>query len=144
MTPEERALLEQEALNVRQGVVELNAQSGDEWCSDLCGACAVASVLLHRRFRALGFRSRVCLNRDENHCYVIVDSVIFDITATQFGVNYPRVLIGTRRQLSKEHPEDAWIWKAQRTFVREESLNAALEAWPEWQQPLELKKNGLI
>lgn len=61
------------------------------FCDNLGGCCAIASARLHVELKKNNINSKICLNN--NHCFLIVDTNIVDITATQFGSKYPEVLI---------------------------------------------------
>lgn len=51
---------------------------------DLAGMCAIASGYLHRLFNNAGIESFLCVNHQ--HCFVIANNHIIDITATQYGL----------------------------------------------------------
>ena len=74
----------------------------------LTGCCAIASYLLHRTLTHLGIKSTLTMGRffvngrpswdDDanehcNHCWVVVDGQIVDVTASQFGCPDP-VFVG--------------------------------------------------
>lgn len=51
---------------------------------DLAGMCAIASGYLHRLFYKAGIESYLCVNHE--HCFVLANDHIVDITATQYGL----------------------------------------------------------
>lgn len=144
---EHRQVFLQTALVVRKQLCWLKQKKPSRvgWESDLEGACAVASVLLFRRLRALNFPARLVLNRDASHVYVTVESVIVDPTASQFGDSYAPVVIGTHRELLRQYGSDAkYFWAAGDKYAEEQDLDYAIKDWATNQQPSSLCSLGLL
>lgn len=76
-------MLKQYASKLRDDIYHLSFYD-----RDLAGACAVASFFVHKKAIALGLNS--ILNhgyyKEDFHCWVSIDNIIIDITATQFGI----------------------------------------------------------
>lgn len=53
------------------------------YAQNLCGMCAKASGYLFEQLKEAGIPAKLALT--SNHCFVLVDNHIVDITATQFG-----------------------------------------------------------
>jgi hypothetical protein len=94
-------------------------------CDDnLCGACSFGSYLLTKVLQKNGYDAYFVEGDYKNscHCWVELDDVIIDITATQFG-NYPKIYItnnddnyyintyGTNavREVKKQWFQGGWI-----------------------------------
>jgi hypothetical protein len=104
------------------------------WGSSLQGACAVASVMIFRQLRALGFPAQLVLASDDCHCFVMVGKVVIDATATQFGFDCPDVVVGTHRELERRYGAPD-CWEVGLVTERENELNAAIDTWDDTQQP---------
>jgi hypothetical protein len=73
------------------------AQNVRYWCEDnnphfppnLEGMCAIAAGELNRRLQRAGFNSKIVVVEDKGgisaHCFCMVESLIVDVTASQFG-----------------------------------------------------------
>ena len=72
--------------------------------------CAIASATLFKEFEKHGIKSKIILN--PFHCFVKIDDKIVDITASQFGVQYPKILIK-----KYEKVEDNLWWKEEKSFT---------------------------
>lgn len=86
------------AHKVRVAVEELANGLEPSWMivkEDLAGMCAVASRALCTVLRNHGYKAKFVLAQYcfGSHCWVELDGWIIDITATQFGSNYPPVHI---------------------------------------------------
>ncbi len=94
-------MLIETATLVRQQIEEhVKVYSTDINPNDLCGACGIASWLLTKVCRKLGYNAKFVMgvfinNHDafgfttpaNTHCWVVVnDLIIIDVTATQFGI----------------------------------------------------------
>lgn len=81
------------ALSVRK-LIETHNQKTYEYEEDLCGACALASVLLYDKLIEAGFSCYVVLREMSGGCHVYVivnvngEDHICDITATQFEPSF--------------------------------------------------------
>ena len=51
---------------------------------DLAGMCAIASGYLHRMLNKAGIESFLCINHE--HCFVLANGYIVDVTASQYGL----------------------------------------------------------
>lgn len=106
------------------------------WDSTLGGLCAVASDLLIRTLQARGITSKlVCGNllfndRREggSHCWVECGGYIVDVTATQFGAQFPEVFI-----LSVQNSRHQIYWPL--LFGDEAYAHVMMSDWPAEQQP---------
>jgi len=65
------------------------------------GMCARASAILFELLRAADIKALICFGR--HHCYLKVDELVVDITATQFG--YSRVFIVPENELYSQLSE---------------------------------------
>jgi len=78
---------------------------------NLRGACAIASFFLQRKLKQAGYNSRVqCVDmRVGSHCFVIIEGNknrhILDVTATQFGREFPKIVIRKATQNSKKYKD---------------------------------------
>jgi hypothetical protein len=104
------------------------------WGASLQGACAVASVLIFRQLRTLGFPAQLVLASDDCHCFVMVGKVVVDATASQFGFDCPDVVIGTHRELARRYGKLA-CWEIGVVTDQEEEINDAISTWDYSQQP---------
>lgn len=93
------------AEKVRFWAEDLWRETGAE---DLCGCCAIASAKLFNELKAAGLNP--ILHYADSHVHVRIDDEIIDVTATQFGVEYPPVLISTVDKLrsSKFKYDNPW------------------------------------
>jgi hypothetical protein len=124
-------------------LLKLREVASINWAKTLAGACAVASVLVFRRLRALGFPAVLVLNQNDTHCFVMVERLVIDPTATQFLVDGPEVVLGTHRELARRYSSDVRdVWQVGVVFEEEGQLNSALESWDDDQQPSYLAELG--
>jgi len=65
----------------------------------LNGMCAIASCHLFKQLQDAGIDSRIAIN--DQHCFLIVDHYIVDVTASQFGL--PCVFIGSLENDECDH-----------------------------------------
>lgn len=79
---------------------------------DLAGMCAIASGYLHHLFNQLGIESYLCVNHE--HCFVIANDHIVDITATQYGLK-PITIV----EVNKANQE---FWFVEQKFKTPEGL----------------------
>lgn len=107
--------------------------------TDLGGYCAIGSVGLALAFRRSGFDAEVVVGyymENMRHCWVISEGVIYDITMTQFGKQWPKAWA---EQYEPVHPADDDVNR----FLADNALNPAdwksiaefFEYWPYRQQP---------
>ena len=111
------------ARKVRQRAVELTE------VPDLSCMCGIASTGLAFAFENAGFPAKVVYGtfNYDNHCWVVSDEIIYDITATQFG-NYRKVHVelvdsGKYNPMKKI---DSLDWKKVESFFK---------SWPGCQTP---------
>lgn len=79
---------------------------------DLAGMCAIASGYLHRLFNKVGIESFLCVNHE--HCFVVADGYIVDITASQYGFR-PVTIVSTDKV-------DQEFWFIEKRFKSVDSL----------------------
>jgi ferredoxin len=87
------------ASRVRQAVIDYgeslcNVYRGMAFDPDnLGGACAIASTVLQKVLRQRGYDAEFVCSEGKHchHCWVEVQGEVVDITATQFGQDYPEV-----------------------------------------------------
>lgn len=106
----------------------------------LCGACAIASVVLWRALKAAGFKDATLVRGwyfGSNHCWVEVEDLVVDLTATQFGALRPVVFepIGHARMHGYEIQRG---WDA-RAAGRNEAALEDVRGWFSGQSPAEAK-----
>lgn len=97
--------------------------------SDWGGSCAICSWQLNKVFKHCGYKSEFVVgffkpdnsNYPLDHAFVICDSKIVDITATQF--NLDEIII------RKVNDKNYSIYKQNRMAVQD------LKEWPDYQQP---------
>ncbi len=77
--------------------VRASLEEGHEFYSDLCGACTLASFMLHKKLSHVGIKSKFVkgVYQYYDHCWVEIDNIIVDITATQFDDDFDRVHFDT-------------------------------------------------
>ena len=113
------------------------AQNVRYWCEDnnshfppnLEGMCAIAAGELNRRLQRAGFDSKIVVVEDKDgisaHCFCMVESLIVDVTASQFGdydvlvmkrrarspipwYHHMGTVLQTRRQLTTHQKRTGW------------------------------------
>jgi hypothetical protein len=72
-----------------------NVAEKEQFPSDLCGLCARASAQLHKRLLMKNQSSEIVFVDDHVYVRLMLDDVqyVFDVTATQFNVALPKVLL---------------------------------------------------
>lgn len=79
----------------------------------LAGMCAIASYALMRAFYKYGYKSAkliVFIDECEGHCWVEYRGHVYDVTATQYDRDLPKVTV-----VRKSHEEYAWHPKSKHT-----------------------------
>jgi hypothetical protein len=80
------------------------------WSDTLSGACWSCSYYLYKELKALGYNPQMVRVSSGGsiccHVFLLLDNYILDITATQFGITDPYVIIGKKRW-----PKRKWFWK---------------------------------
>jgi hypothetical protein len=114
------------------------------WGSDLCGACAVGSYASWK----LGTRADIDCHftmgesMHESHCWVEAQiddqAYVLDVTATQFGSEYPTVLLLP----SSDYNRFTWVSEFTKRFVDRNALRRLID-WPSFQQPKTYRKQLL-
>lgn len=118
--------------------VQQTRNPDNEFCEDLGGMCAIASMQLHRQLVGAGISATLAASR--YHCFVIVTLErrrhVVDITATQFGKE--AVFI---RPLVQASSVAEW-WKPSRLFSQRPALREYLSnaQWPSSQINLAAKR----
>lgn len=94
---------------------------------NLGGLCAIASRQLHAELVLAGYEARIAYRQE--HCFVLVEDYLVDVTASQFGG--PRIVV---RQIKRLDPVP-WYWQHQRTYKTNRGFNARLkkDRWPRMQ-----------
>ena len=89
---------------------------------DLAGMCAISSGYLYRLLRKAGIESFLCVNHE--HCFVLANDYIVDITATQYGLK-PVTIV----EVEKAYQE---FWFIENKFKTPEDLfeHQFDEGWP--------------
>lgn len=95
---------------------------------DLQGLCAIAARRLFLEFKNEGYSPKIAYQK--NHCFVLVDGYLVDVTATQFA--HAEVVV--RRFTNVK----GWYWEVQRTYTTVRGFNSRLrkDRWPHEQSRL--------
>ena len=74
---------------------------------NLLGACAIASYVLQRALVKLGYKPKFVMadSYDGAHCWIELDDYVIDLTATQFNMSLPKVLITKKKYYYDSIPE---------------------------------------
>jgi hypothetical protein len=85
------------ATQVRHWAEELAVANTYDFFPNLSGLCAIASAELWDRLTAGGAEARIVANElyGEGHCFVMIDDIMIDVTATQFGQQ--KIVVGKWR-----------------------------------------------
>jgi hypothetical protein len=75
---------------------ERNRDEGEHG-EDLCGMCAIAAAELWGKLNRKNIEATIIVNETETHCFCLVDDLVVDVTATQFG--YQEVFIASIDEL---------------------------------------------
>lgn len=119
---------------VREEVVRKNEDEELGFGDYLEGMCAVASVILFQKLKDNQFDPRIAYalhnNEEEAHVFCIVDDLIVDVTATQFGFFDVEIL-----KIGCPHSQ-RWFWKPVRKFATVEELviRQKKDGWPRHQR----------
>lgn len=105
------------------------AASNNDYGADLAGMCAVASRQLLTELLSAGYQAKVAYQW--NHCFVLVEGYIVDITATQF--NQPKVIVRCLDRAKKRGLPQ--YWRHTNTYKTSYGLNRRLikDHWPKHQ-----------
>lgn len=134
MTPDLK-LIEDVAKEARAQALYRNEIEELGYDDDLLGMCAVASAILFQMLVDAGFDAKICYAvgqafMDEAHVFCMVDDLIIDITASQFGLRDVEVL-------KKGSPHSRrWFWTPQRKFstVEQLAVRQRKDQWPRHQR----------
>ena len=98
------------------------------WPADLRGMCAIANSHLYRVLKDRGIR--FWLVENDHHVFLLRNGRVLDVTATQFGDEYGRVLF-------KKHMDLDDTWRVDRKFASLDALNTYMKStrWPPYQTP---------
>lgn len=101
----------------------------------MCGLCAIASVYLGYLLKKAGYQPIYAL-RVSNHCFIVCEGFVIDVTATQFN----RKPIEILPVLEARKHCDRWgsvIWSIDESFTSPHYLVRRLKKdnWPEEQVP---------
>ena len=98
----------------------------------LSGLCAICSYRLFLKLKEKGISSEFVNNYWSQHCFVLVDNYIVDVTATQFCYEkkMPKVLV---KRLDKVN--DREIWSIGDRARDPNHIRKILKQWPKEQQP---------
>jgi hypothetical protein len=116
-------------------IITLTTTAGE---MNLCGACAIASIVLWRALRAAGFRDTSVVRGwyfGSNHCWVEVEGLLVDVTATQFGAT--RAVVFEPVEHARIHGYE--LFKGPYSADRDEAALRSTSTWCEGQSPCEPK-----
>jgi len=129
MTPEERQRLVMVARRARKIVEALRkkeVENGNKiFPSRLNGMCARASTILFTLLSNEGFNPTICFG--DGHCFLEVENLVVDITATQFG--YGKVLIEPIEKMAAKPQWDS------HPSLRYDSVEVAMLHQRDWKWP---------
>jgi hypothetical protein len=110
-------------------------ECNDEWSSDLCGLCGIASAELTTRLQSAGYPAKFILGF--GHCWVKLDNKYIDVTATQFFTVEDEVVICNVSK-PRKYLHSRILKKPLMEFddVQEAQDYMELIGWPPGQQPL--------
>lgn len=96
--------------------------------ADLCGMCAKASGYLFELLRKEGIKAKLAIN--DQHCFILVDDFIVDITATQFGRDKIYII-----PLDEAEKQSYNHWRVKTTFENLDDIWSyqKAEGWAEHQ-----------
>lgn len=122
LTPPLRATLKQIAWQARRWAMRNRHRfNTDEsvFEADLNGMCAIASAELFRRLQAAGIPCQLALRSvpDDGHCFVLTETHLVDITASQFR-GYPAVVLIPKEPRARREAH----WQETRRFDSVEAL----------------------
>jgi hypothetical protein len=109
----------------------LNVISRDLDPKELMGLCAIASFTLCTELEKAGIEAEVYEGKYDTwfeHCWVVVDDKIVDITATQFG---------TKRRVSVRKDTSEW-------YEGSSCTECELRDWVSWQRPSRSKSRRIM
>ena len=114
----------EKAIEVR-AILEKEHKNNKVWRENLCGACAVGSLLLKKELKEQGINSLFVLGEHPDclgsHCWIEVANSIVDITASQLNIPL-KIYIGPK---TKEYKTKFW----------EDRAKEVVESWGEEQAP---------
>ena len=120
-------------LRVRNAVIRW-VENNEDIDEDLCGACAIASVTLHKALKSLGFKSTIAefhSNCGGFHCWVEVGNWCCDPTASQFG-DYPAAYVVQKQSYDI-------LNKYKGTIVRGNAAERSIKVWYKPHNPIRYK-----
>ena len=98
----------------------------------LDGWCGICSAALASAFIEMGRRAEIVIGTywGEGHCWVEVDGLYYDITASQFGE--PPIFIS-----HQDDEYDQWFPEERISVINDETLAEYFAGWSEEQRPTE-------
>lgn len=123
--------------------VQYIMESVRDWCTanrhnlnhkgfsaDLNGMCAIASGMLFEQLTMRGYKPIIAMSEgeyDSAHCFVLLEDMILDVTASQFGE--PDIVIAHEKSV------DMWYWTPRIQFGMVRSLlkHQKRTGWPKHQ-----------
>ena len=98
--------------------------------------CAISSATLFEEFKKHNIKSEIIGN--SFHCFIRIEDRIVDLTATQFGIQYPKILITKHEKMS-----DNLYYKEEKTFTSVKRLYnwQYKKEWPNRQLATIIKEN---
>jgi hypothetical protein len=104
--------------------------------STLFGYCAICSFELFKRLRAKKLEPIFYLIENDSygdHCFVICDNFLIDVTATQFDINEPINIIDIN-----EVDDKKWFWnyKQAKQLKTVKQIKSEMVKWPSDQRPM--------
>lgn len=98
--------------------------------NNLCGFCGIASAKLFQKLKDVNIKTEICLSmmQDGDHCFLLFENFIVDITASQFSLDFQKKFIFSD---TKNHP----YWKIKKKFKTVNGFKKYQErtGWPEEQ-----------
>ena len=117
------------AHRVRKWAEKLQEQRGERgmWDENLGCMCGICAYEIFKRARRAGMRCRIAMSC--HHAFVIYHGRVVDVTATQFGNRYPKVVV---RRLKGSNDS---IWKVRQIFRTTKALRIEMKHWENQQNP---------
>lgn len=115
------------AKNVRCWAENIRGKQPNQLHRDLGGMCAICSVEMFNRLKQNDFYSIIAVNNE--HCFLICEDHLVDITARQFDLRLDKIEI---RLLSKV--KEPW-WQIEKLLTTQEQFSDEFKLWPIEQRP---------
>jgi len=114
---------------IRSEVEVWTKDNSDVDSYNLAGACAIASYVMYRALIKFGYKPQFIM-ADSGcgcHCWVELDNHVIDLTATQFNMALPKVLITKKIDYFKSIPE-------LKSYYDSKKNNSAVSSTKNWDQ----------